>query len=163
MKTIEQTYRVRGKPVQVKELADLAAVRAEGSTHRPPVRRSPLDGLAPAEALPQVRAFEDAGWRFLPREQAADGYRVFVKSGGRIALGTNRLAIRVSESVPPTAAEALLEREGLSVIDRPRFVPNLFIAEVPPGQDVLETARRLDELQEIEFAEPQLIEALSGR
>jgi hypothetical protein len=160
MQTVDRTFRVRGKPVHVQELTDLAAVRADAA---PRSARSPLAAFAPDAALPQVRELEDAGWRFVPREQAADGARVFLKPGGRVALGTDRLAVRVAEALPPEAARDLLEREGLRVVEHLKFAPNLFVAAVPPGADALEVARRLDALGDVEFAEPQLIESIPGR
>jgi hypothetical protein len=163
MNAIDRTYQVRGKSVRLRELTDLVAVRPQRSTDRPKLTAAALDAVAPEVPLPQVRAFEEAGWEFVPRERAADGAKVYLKSGGRVALGTNRLHVRVASERSDEEARALLARHGLTVVDRLKFAPNLYVVEVPAGQDALDMAGRLAASNEVEFAEPELIEIVPGR
>jgi hypothetical protein len=160
--TVDRMYRVRGKQVHLQELTDVVAVRSEPSADRraPPAA---LEGIAPEGALPQVRAFEQAGWAFVPRQQAHDGAKVYLKPGGGVALGTNRLTVRVIGKHSDQEARNVLSRNGLVVVDRLKFAPNLFVVAVPPGQDTVEAAARLVASAEVEFAEPELIEIIPGR
>jgi hypothetical protein len=161
--TIDRTYRVRGKQVRLRELADLAAVRSERAGNRAALTGAALQGLAPEEALPQVRAFERAGWAFVPRQQAADGVKVYLEPSGRVALGTNRLTVRVAGKHSDEEVQGLLRRHGLTVLDRLKFAPNLYVVGVPAGDDALAAAERLLASGEVEFAEPEFIESISGR
>ncbi len=164
MNTIDRTYRVRGKEVHLQELADLAAVRSERAGGRRALSAAALAGAAPEAALLPMRAFENAGWAFVPRQQAADGAKVYLKPGGRLALGTNRLTVHVAGKRSDEEARDLLAHHGCTVIDRLKFAPNLFVVTVPAGDDPVEAAERLTALGgEIEFAEPELIEIIPGR
>jgi hypothetical protein len=161
--TIDRTYRTRGKQVHLQELADLAAVRSDQAGDRPALAEAALEGVAPEAALPQVRAFENAGWAFVPRQQAADGAKVYLRPNGRVSLGTNRLTVRVAGKRTVEEAEDLLRRHGFTVLERLKFAPNLFVVAVPAGHDPVEAAERLAASGEVEFAEPELIEAVPGR
>ena len=180
---IERTYRVRGKQVNLQELADVAAVRPDTARSAPaaapagpallsarpepppPRAARPLamKGMAPDAALPQVRALEAAGWVFVPRDDAAGGARVYLKPGGRVVLGTDRLSVRVDAGRSEEEARQLLSRHGLSVRERLKLAPNLFVVSVPPGEDPLDVAARLTASGDVVFAEPELIEVLPGR
>jgi hypothetical protein len=161
--TIDRTYRVRGKSVHLQELTDLAAVRSERTADRRALTASALEGIAPDVALPQVRAFEQAGWAFVPRQQAHDGAKVYLRPSGRVALGTNRLTVRVAGNRTDEEAQNVLGRHGVVVVDRLKFAPNLFVVAVPAGHDPVEAAERLVASGEVEFAEPELIEIIPGR
>jgi len=160
--TIERTYRMRGTQVHLQEVVDLAAVRS-ASTGRPRVLTAAAVGAIAPEAESQVRAFESAGWEFVPRHQAADGAKVYLKSGGRVALGTNRLTVRVAGECSDKEAAELLACHGFAVVDRLKFAPNLFVVEVASGRDAIEAAERLAASGEVEFAEPELIEVIPRR
>jgi Fervidolysin N-terminal prodomain len=159
VKSIDRTYRVRGNEVKLQELVDLSAVRSD---ERGALPLAPLDSVGP-ETARQVHAFQDAGWEFVPREQAAQGAKVYVRPGGGVALGTDRLTVRVASDRSAEEAAGLLDRHGFTVLDRLKFAPNLFVVRVPAGHDAVEAAQRLADSGEVEFAEPELIEYLPGR
>src|SRR5687767_6801279 len=93
--TIDRIFPLRGKQVHLQELADVVAVRTEPSLKR--LASGPaLESLVSEEALPQIRALQNAGWSFVSSQQATEGAKVYLKSGGRVALGTNRLTVRVA-------------------------------------------------------------------
>ena len=183
MNTRERSFQSRGKQVVLQELSDLVAVRSKppragtaaasakgvsaaggGAAAAKRTARPAAPPDAPPEALPQVRAFEDAGWSFVPRRQAGDGgARVYLKSGGRVALGTDRVSVRVAGDRSETEARDVLARHGFTVLDRLKFAPNLFVAAVPAGEDPLEAVARLAATGDVEFAEPELIELFTGR
>lgn len=160
MHTITRTYRQRGKQISLQELDEVAAVRSD---ERRPFPSVYLTDLGPQGALAQVRAFEDAGWSFVPRGQAVDGAKVYIKPSGRVALGTNRLTVRVSRDHSDAEAKDLLCRHGVSVVDQLKFAPNLFVVTVPAGHDPLEAAEDLAGSGGVEFAEPELVEVVPGR
>ena len=163
MNTIDRTYQQRGKQVHLQELTDLTAVRLERPEGRGTVSAPALESIVPEGTLPQVRAFEDAGWAFVSRLQATDGAKVYLKPSGRVALGTNRLTVRVVGRYSDVEAREMLSRQGFAVVDRLKLASNLFVVAVPAGHDAVEAAGRLTGSGEVEFAEPEFIEAISGR
>jgi hypothetical protein len=162
MNTVDRTYRVRGRDVHLQELADLAAVHGTPATVRT-IPMAALISMAPESVLPQVRAFEDAGWQFVPRHQSIEGARVYVKSGGRVALGTDRLTVHIVRNRSLEEAESLLSHKGFRIVDRLKFAPNLFVVQAPKGDDAIDAAKTLSADNAVEFAEPELIEIISGR
>ena len=161
MNTIERSYLVRGKQVKLQEIPDLAAVRSDSQRKVKAVSAKMIEGIS-EEALPSVRAFESAGWTFVPRGQAENGAKVYLEPSGRVTLGTDRLTVRVANGCERDA-EKSLEKLGVSVVERLKFAPNLFVVEVPAGQDAVQTAERLAANDAVEFAEPVLIENIVGR
>ena len=159
MNAIDRSYQLRGKQVHLQELTDVTAVhlgQAGSSTAGP---SAAMEGLVPELAMPQVRAFEDAGWSFQSGRQPTDGAKVYLKPTGRVVLGTNRLVVRFSND----QGRETLARLGLTVIDQPKFASNLFVVTVPHDLDVVEAAERLASSAGVEFAEPDFIEAIPGR
>jgi hypothetical protein len=162
MHTVDRTFQVRGKDIHLQELADLVAIRPDRPSRRT-LSAGSLETLPSRSVLPQVRAFEAAGWRFVPRQQSADGARVYLMSGGQVALGTNRLTVHIEGNRSVEQARELLTRNGFRIVEQLMFGPNLFVVEVPDGDDAIDAAKRLSEIGEVKFAEPELIEMLSGR
>lgn len=163
MNSIDRMYSMRGKQVRVRELADLVAVRAERKGQKPALTGPTLESLAPGLDLPQFRALEDAGWVFVQREHVGDGAPVYLRPSGRVALGTDRLTVRVTGSRSPQEAEEWLAEQGLEVLNRLKFASNLFVVRIPPGRDPMSEAERLLASRQVEFAEPEMIESLTGR
>lgn len=174
----ERSFVRRNKRVQLRELTELVALRKEdaGGGAR---GRSRLPGqLARDVPQAQVRAFEKAGWVF--RERGADAEReaapdaqasapqaqVFVKSGGRLALGTNALTVQLKGEPTEEEANAALAPYGCRVVESLSFAPGLFRVAVDgaaAGGDALDAAERLSDSGLVEFAEPELIEVTGPR
>jgi hypothetical protein len=163
MKSVERSYQVRGKEVRLQELVDLVAVRAQQASGETNTSERKVDQFAPKEALAQVQAFENAGWAFVPRAESLNGAKVFLKSGDRIALGTNRLSVGMAPDLSGPDAEKTLQQLGFQVVDRLKMAPNLFIVTTPDSEDPLEAAARLAAQAKVQFAEPELVEVVSGR
>src|SRR5262245_12486044 len=163
MNTVNRTYQVRGKEVRLQELPDLVAVQSKAPKQLQTLAVDDLEEIAPQAMLPQVRAFEDAGWEFVSREKSAEGARVYLKQSGRVVLGTDRLTVRINANRNADEAEEFLVRNGFQVVDRLKLAPNLFVVQIPDGDDPIEAAKRLSAAPEVVFAEPELIEAMSGR
>lgn len=190
----ERSFLQNGRIIQVKELPDLIALRLPNSnspqmsankTRSRGYRsnqigsdktsiRLPyvvLGAIAPEVPLPQVRAFEDAGWVFVkPSESvAATNHvaraKVFVKSGGRLALGTNKLVVKLREDVTEEQANEILEPYNCWVIEKMRFAPGLFRVKINEDarMDALDVANQLISANICEFAEPELLEVTGGR
>jgi hypothetical protein len=157
---IKRTYRLRGREVQVDELADLRAIRKGGHSRR---LTSNPDRDVPPEAESQLRAFEQAGWAVVPRSQVNEGFKFYIKRGGRVALATDRLTVGLVSDRSQDDAEQLLGQQGFHVVDRLKMGPNLFVVQVPHGYDTLEAANQLSSVNDVEFAEPEMIELISGR
>jgi hypothetical protein len=151
---------MRGKQIHLAEVADVTAVKAgdRRAAHGP---ASPDSDIT--LGMPGARAFENAGWTFVPRDQATGGSKVYLRPDGRMALGTNRLTVRVAGSHSDSDARELLGRRGFTVIAPLKLASNLFIVEPPSGQDAVEAAQSLAGTGEIEFAEPELIEIIGSQ
>ena len=143
-------------------------LRARASRTR--LKRQALDNVAPEISLPQVRAFEDAGWVFVagpeyPERPATARAKVFVRQGGRLALGTNRLVAQFQGDPSEQGADELLRPYGCRVLERLSFAPGLFRVELTEQArgDALDVADELSASGVCKFAEPEFIEMLGGR
>jgi len=159
-------FQQRGKPVQVEEVGDLFAVRTGLVTKS--LGPEAVVKAVPGLSKPAVDAFRDAGWEFVRSPEPPAGLpaaKLYVKSGGRPVLGTNRLTVKLTPDLTPADAEALLARHGGKVIDRLKFAPNLYQVAVnpPAGKDALDVASELTADPAVEFAEPEFVEVLSRR
>jgi hypothetical protein len=187
--TRNRIFTRRGKPVQLRELTDWIAVRlppaetnplAPASTRRaspaPASRRltlssRALDSIAPDVPLPQVRAFEDAGWIFVPRSAADSRYAglprapIFLEPGGRLTLGAGTLVVQLRGDPSQAEAARLLRSFGCRVLEKLTFAPGLFrVAVTDRGDgDALDVAERLSCSDKVLSAEPELIETIGAR
>jgi len=183
-----RTLRVRGKPVELQQSEDIVAVkRAAEAAATPAVGRQRAAGRArkklrvtgrsAIQDLPsdlsadEVQAFENAGWTFLASHRAQDFgpevvARVFVKPGGRIALGTHRLTVKLKQTQDDSQVVQLLAKFGLRVIQQLRFAPNLYqvtMEATEPGKDALDVANELVDAGVVDFAEPEFVEVIGPR
>jgi len=159
---IDRSYRVRGRPVHLHELTDIVAIRGDGDG----LSADQLDAVAPEVPLPQIRAFESAGWSFVGNTAAAVGPRakVYLKKGGRLALDTGRLVVRVAGDASDAKARELFAKYGLKVLGKVAIAPGLFQVTIEDGtRDAVEVAGELTDSGAVEFAEPDLLEYTGGR
>jgi len=168
----ERSFVRRNKKVQLRELTELVALRKEDAREGSLSQDDILAQTAPDVPKEQLRAFENAGWVFQERDPEAspDAYaqsqaQVFVKSGGRIALGTNVLNVQLKEGLSEDEANAALQPHGCRVIEGMSFAPGLFrVAVVDPSQgDAVDVADQLLNSGLVQFAEPELIEVVGPR
>lgn len=182
---MERTYFVRGKQVTVEELEDVVAVQTEGAEARAGDESGVVRDIARAQAGPedrrltdqQLSAFAAAGWVFvraseemrraLATRQALPNAekiaRVFLHPNGRILLGTDQLTVRLDPSLTEEECRRRLEQEGLTIIRKLRFKPNLYEVKTRPGVDFLDASVRMHDEKDIEYAEPQFIEHIGQR
>lgn len=166
----ERSFVQRNKRVQLRELTDLVALRKEEAGAETLSESNIPERIAPDVPESQLRAFEKAGWVFQERAASSSGEdaaqaQVFVKSGGRLALGTNVLTLQLKDGVSEEEANAALQPYGCRVIESLSFGPGLFrVAVVDPAQgDVVDVANRLSNSGMVKFAEPELIEVTGPR
>ena len=143
----------------------------------PAVRRGkrpsihPLDRAAPEIPLSEIRAFESAGWTFVPRSSAeaqdANSRRanVYIGSRGRMVLGGSTLTVQFRDETSKTKADDFLKDYGCRVLEKMTFAPGLFrVALTKPAHgDALDIAEELQHSNAIEFAEPEFIERIGTR
>jgi hypothetical protein len=171
----------RGKQVPLEEIENLYAVRSptvaaqdsdDGKTSEDNSALNPDEVAAIWPELPpnELRAFQDAGWRFIQSDQppqAGDGKvaRVVVKPGGRVALATNRLTLQVADPLSEPQTKALLAEHSSRLVGELKFAKGLYEVAVDQnqGKNVLDVAAELNALPDVKFAEPQFVEVLSGR
>ena len=158
MKIVSRELRIRGKPQQIRELADIAAIRSDA-----PVKTGGLKELAPEDAISQFSRFESAGWRFISREAVkGKSEKVYLKQNGRLAIGTDRLTVQLKPDLTHEEATAWLEAQQFGIVDQLRFGTNLFVVSTV-RQDTTVVAQELAANDQVKFAEPEFIEALPGR
>jgi hypothetical protein len=182
----QRTFLQRGKPVHVTEITDWVAVRphadakesASAAGGEDPTgftlratevfAQSPEGCDLPAGALDD---FQNSGWCFLPADRREDlsehggqPARILVRPGGRIALDTGHLTVRLRELPDERDAGTVLSPFGIKVVEQLRFAPRLYrVAVDPPGSDTLDVAETLMKSGLVEFAEPELIEPVKRR
>lgn len=166
----ERTYVQRNREIQVREVTDLVALRAEDDPQGASAEAAAVAALPAEVPESQVRAFQDAGWVFRERSAQAlpEGIRqakVFVRPDGRLALSTAMLTVQFREDVSPEQANTLLKPYGSRVAERLTFAPGLYRIAVndPAAGDALEVASRLIDSGLVKFAEPDLIEEIGRR
>jgi hypothetical protein len=171
---------MRGKSVQIQESTDVVAIRPGlGAAGRMPRKDGPRRGrrTSAAEFIPDVqpndvKALENAGWKLVkPDEvrQYGDGMvsaKVFVKPGGALALGTDRLTVKLKGASNAESAQHVLDPFGIRVVNALKFAPGLYeveIASKATAKDALEVADELMNAGVVEFAEPEFLEILGPR
>jgi len=167
---IERCFVRRNRAVQLHELTDLVAVRAQATPDAPRLESTIPESVARQLSGSQVEAFEQAGWAFQEpssRELPEDAPRakVFVKPDGRLALSTNTLTVQLRDDPSKEEANALLDPYGCRVLEQLTFATGLFrVAVTDQAQgDALDVANQLMDSGLVEFAEPELIEEIGQR
>jgi len=131
--------------------------QAEGAHLESAATVAQENSLDSREAL----AFEKAGWKFAKTASATGSPNVVIDNDGRMKVLTNALNVKFDPSLPRSDVESILSRNRLSVRRDLGFSPNLFL--VTGDGDAVEKAKLLNDLDDVVYAEPVLIEALGHR
>lgn len=158
-----------------RKLDDLELIRGvEALPPQPqPEGKSRVAASEPAElsSLPSrdLELFRQGGWTFV-KDAASQGEDMarplFRDSDGHVKIDSGSISVRFAEDVSERDIEALLGEHGLKVGRKLGFAPNLFTVRPMPGRSVansVEIAKALSKSNDVEYAEPVLIEALEKR
>jgi hypothetical protein len=156
---MRRRYFVRQKEVQIEEIENVAAVRLDARGPAEAGRRlEAMRAVAPpgidAAAL---KPFERANWRFLTRNEAVSGAlavhreidgsteigRLFRRANGRLAIGTNKLAVQLDPQLTPDQCLSALSDRGLQVVRQLKFGKNLYEVVARVARDSVEASEQL--------------------
>jgi thermitase len=174
---MKREYIMRGKRMEIDELDQVLAVKQKDHAGAQDQALQTFGETAQLHSDGEREAFEQAGWVFVqpaddllrafeahtPVRGAEAVQRVFVQPSGRMMLGTDRLSVRLRPDLSEQDARAALDAQGLEVLGRLKFAPNLFEVRTAPGTDFLQASVDLSQRPEFLFAEPQFLEHLPGR
>jgi hypothetical protein len=177
---MEREYFVRGRRVNVEQIAGVLAVRLPPFTAEEEgaaVVRSLGDQATVRMREDEREGFARAGWVFVhPNDavaratesgevpQAATGVgRVFRHPNGEIMVGTDLLTVKLQPELSEDEAEATLASAGLQVARKLEFASNLYTVRVAGEQDPLDVARDLHGDPAFVYAEPQMIKHVPQR
>lgn len=117
-------------------------------------------------AADDARSFEKAGWRFVStshKTAVRDQRKLFRSSDRRLMIGGRRLTVKFQPDVDGKTISEILARHGLSIKRKLRFGGSLFSVGDAESGDIVQAAKRLAEHDQVVYAEPEMIEPLSGR
>jgi hypothetical protein len=179
---MRRSLRIRGKQHGFEQIEGLLAVRPRDPAEReqviggrfgkPVPIASRLPKTSSEAALADGLVFEKAGWIFVApdpqptqpdRDDSPAVARVWLDSAGHLLLAPGRLTIKLRPEFSESEAAAFLERSGVEVVRRLRFGRNLYEVAVPPSADELATAAALASHEDVEYAEPEMIEHIERR
>jgi hypothetical protein len=153
---------------KLRKIRPLADVRAVAPGRAVPGEERQAASTIAAETgvdADDATAFENAGWTFVkgaqPETADAD-HRVVVDGDGHLKILSNALNVKFDPSLPRAIIEEILNRHGLSIRRDMGFSPNLFLVTGTEG-DVMSKIQSLNELKNVEYAEPVLIEPIKSR
>jgi hypothetical protein len=161
----ERTFVRRDRPVVLRELNDLVAVRSDqvaGSDIPPDI----------GDLLPQsrVETFERSGVQFVsPSSDALPAgtptSKVFLGRGDRVLLGTDNLTVKLRDDAPEDDVNKLLAPFASKVVERLPFGKGLYRITVDRDdpRDAIDIANELTASGLFEFAEPELNEEIAPR
>lgn len=185
------TFRVRGEPVTLTILDDVAAVRptnelleakllpeAVPQLFGEAVGVEALVDIAGRAAGPDGSVFRNAGWHFVHPAQdvafaaetrsstsnATAVNQVYASESGDLMIGTDLATVQLPPEMTEYQIAETLRSDGLEIVYRLGFAPNLFEVRLPQGRPY---AEMIDELQartdRYVFAEPSLLETITPR
>jgi subtilisin family serine protease len=185
------TFRLRDKDVTLTGLEGVAAVRPSGEARSRSASRSELVRMFGQPSVDTSRGgrfgvdlpsrnrqqFERAGWLFvepdpgvaraaITRESVQDAeavQQVFVDRSGNIQVSTDVITAQVDPEMSESEALERIQADGLRLVRRIRFVPNAFELGVADQRPLVDLVQELQERPYYLFAEPMLLQAITGR
>ena len=115
---------------------------------------------APADA----EAFEKAGWTFVKAapDNADVGHGVVVDADGHMKILSDALNVKFDPALSQGEVTNILASHDLSIRRNMGFAPNLYVVS-GSGGDALTNAKSLNALESVVYAEPVMIEPITGR
>lgn len=171
--------------LELEELGELRAVRAEGTLAKSKPARGALRSLSRAAQstvkgqdidVQQRETFENAGWVFALHRETTVAVarnltkgepenavrRIFRTQDGQLLIDSNRLIVRAKPTWDVTKAAAELDKRQLRLVRPLRFAPGIFEVAVRSYHSV-EDAQRLTDDPRLEYAEPDFLQELPPR
>lgn len=190
---MDWTFRLRGKEVRMASVEGVAAVRPSAAARsRAAGSRARLVRQFGGPALDTSRGgrfgldlpsrnrqlFERAGWLFVdandPVSRAAPITRtavddaeavqqVFVDRSGNMQISSDVITLQVDTDVAESEAQQRVAGDGLRVLRRMLLAPNTFEVSAMDQRPLLELVQELQDKPYYRFAEPMLLQAITGR
>lgn len=186
------SFRLRGKEVTLTGVQSAVAVRPSEATRSRAATRASLVrsfGAAVTDTssggrfgldLParNRQLFERAGWLFVEPKadvglaaaltrtsvgEAEAVQQVFVDRSGSIQITTDIFTVKLDPEMSEAAVKQRLKDDGLRLVRQLRFTPNTFEVRVAARRPLPEVLQELQSKPHYDFAEPMLLQAITGR
>ena len=121
-------------------------------------------GVQSQQAHTDLTILKDAGWSFSVGTRGSEekGFELVRDVDGHLKLAGRSLTLQLKPELDRSEIDELLARFSVKVVREFSFSKNTFLVDVGDG-NVLEKARMLNDLEEIRYAEPNLVEPISKR
>jgi subtilisin family serine protease len=182
---VQRQYYQRGRLVEVEELDDLLAVQVDPdqpSAETPDVTEfgeSAFGSLIEDDVEfdeSAAAAYRRSGWLIVrpgAGDESAGGAaappaaahtgKVIRRPGNRIGIATDRLNVQLQPDMAEDDARRRLSDNGLEVLNRLNFAPNLYEVRTTAAEDALATSVILHDNPDFVFAEPSFVEHIPSR
>ncbi|HEY9286126.1 MAG TPA: S8 family serine peptidase [Pyrinomonadaceae bacterium] len=186
------TFRLRGKDVTLTSVQSAVAVRPSDEARsraasRPRLVRQFGGAVRDTSAggrfgldLParNRQLFERAGWLFVEPKPEVEGaaaitratvadaaavQQVFVDGSGNVQITTDLLTVKLDPEMPESEVKQRLKGDGLSVVRQLRFTPNTYEVRALNRRPLPELLQAVQDKPHYLFAEPMLLQAITGR
>lgn len=185
---MKKEYKIRGKLKVVNELDNVRAIKAQSKSDEffKSVQKTydtnakiffkNLRSQTPG-SNEQLNAFSKAGWVFVQpnatsvkaldnRKFQVEGMKssnkVYQTENNEIVIATDKINLKLKKELTATEVAEFLKTNELEKIQELKFAPNLF--EVRIGKkDVVDVVNILDAMNEVVYAEPQMITHIDQR
>lgn len=181
---MEWILKINGERVRLR-ISDFVAVVPPANFPFPgPERREPIKEYYsdviddPHDASQRQRrdlaTFEQAGWRFIeaPKhsnaapQHSAPTRQVYITQSGDVLIETNVATIQLNASAHTKCetVERVLAEDGLKILQKLEFAPNLYVVQLPARRSLPETIDALQaKTERYVFVEPSLLQRIDGR
>jgi subtilisin family serine protease len=182
---VQRQYYQRGRLIEVEEMDGLLAVHVDsglpsGETPDPSeIGESAVGSLIEDDVefdQESAAAYERGGWLIVrPRPvtdetsgaaglpAAGQTGKVIRRPGNRIGIATDRLNVQLRPDLSEADVQRELADNGLEVVNRLTFAPNLYEVRTTAAEDALAASVALHDNPDFVFAEPSFVEHIPAR
>ena len=121
-------------------------------------------GVQSKHAHTDLTQLKDAGWSFSvgKRSTEENDFELVRDIDGHLKLAGRALTIKFQPELDRSEIDAFFERHSVKVRREFPFSKNTFLVDVG-DEKVLEKAKALNELEQVLYAEPNLVEPITSR
>lgn len=185
-------FKLRGKEVTLTSALGAVAVRptdearSQAGTRSKLVRRFGTTAIDTSSggrfglelSARNRRLFERAGWLFVEPEtetervalmtrETVEGaeavQQVFIDRSGDVQITTDMVTVKLDPEMPESEVKQHLKEDNLKIVRQIRFTPNTYEARATIRQPLPEMIQSLQDKPYYIFAEPMLLQAITGR